>query len=160
MRRSADARVLLHDLGHQLVGMQAAFHHRIDFACANQSDRFLRGGAGVRRVDQLHSANVEFQAGGEGVDAILGPDQNWLNYLGGRRLDGAAQRSLIARMDDHCPHRCKRVTGKDQRIVFFVPGRFVHVDESARLSSDGWFGEYWHSERLRSQCDRLANKKW
>ena len=124
--RGADAGVLVDDFGHQLVGVETAFHQRVGLAIANELDGLRRRSMTVWRRYELQARDVQIERGGEIADARLGSDQNRLDDLGFCRLDGAAQRGFVAGMRDRGADRRQRVAGVDQRLILLVLARFGH----------------------------------
>jgi hypothetical protein len=75
LMRGADAGLLVDHFGHQLVGVEATLHQRVDFPVADNLDCLRRRGVAVRRVDKLQAGKVEPTGSRERPDARLGPDQ-------------------------------------------------------------------------------------
>ena len=100
MRRRCAARVARDDRGHQLVGVQAALHQRLDLAGARHLDRLLGGGMAVLDGDDAVGRDVDALGRRRGADLRLGPDQHRHDEPAPRRLDRAEQRVAVAGMDD------------------------------------------------------------
>ena len=94
--RGAQAGLLGHDRAHQLVGVQAALHQQLGLAGADQLDGLGRGGVAVRHVDELELPDVEPELLRHAADLVGRPDQDRDHQPGSGRLDGAAQRALVA----------------------------------------------------------------
>jgi hypothetical protein len=71
--------------------VQTALHQRLGFADARQLDRLLGGGVVVRDIDELASAEVQFQLFGDRADLCRRADEVWLNDPGLGRVNGARQ---------------------------------------------------------------------
>jgi hypothetical protein len=76
----------LRDCPEELIGMEASFHQQLGFACANNLDRLLCCRLTVRNIDDVEALNVETVCFGHAADALLGSDQNRINYSGLCRL--------------------------------------------------------------------------
>ena len=95
--RGAQAGLLGHDRAHQLVRVQAALHQQLGLAGANQLDGLGRGGMAVRHVHELELPDVEPELLRPRSRILCGrPDQDRDHQPGRGRLDGAAQRALVA----------------------------------------------------------------
>jgi hypothetical protein len=98
----------------QLVGVQAALHHCVGFAGPHQRHRPLRGMVTVlRRLDPV-GRNVDVFGVCDGLDFLSRPDQNRVDQLLLRRLNGCGQRIVAARVNNGGGQQWKTFAGADQ----------------------------------------------
>ena len=96
--RRAQAGLARGHLAHELVGVQAALHQQLALGFVDQLDRLCRGRLAVRGVDDLEAIDVDPVLAGHGGNLRGRTDQDRNDDAGFRRLDGAAQRGLVAGM--------------------------------------------------------------
>src|SRR5215510_399573 len=105
--------------------VQAALHQQLAFGLVDQLDRFCRRGVAVGHVDDLETVDVETMLTSDGRNLGSGPHEDRFDDPGFRRLDGAAQRRLFARMNDDGRRRRDLLGSSDQPLVF-RSGRIAH----------------------------------
>jgi hypothetical protein len=99
---------------HQFVGMQAAFHQRLDLAATGQFDCARRGVA-VRHVLDAPAGQVQPGVGGHCFQLCARGDQYRLDQLGLRRFDGGFQRFGAARVHHGHADGAERADLRDPR---------------------------------------------
>ena len=90
--RGPQARRRRDDRRHQLVGVEAPFHQRLDLAQARHLDRHLGGGVAVLGRDDLDARQVGLLRLRESSDLRLGPDQHRHDEPAPRGLERPEQR--------------------------------------------------------------------
>ena len=110
-------------LAHEFVGMQAALHQKLALGFADEFDPLYCGGFAVGHVDDLKTVDPEAVFVRNRGNLGGRPHQNRNDDAGFRRLDGPAQRSLVAGMHDDrarggnlfCPGQQPLVLGRRWR---------------------------------------------
>ena len=130
----AQAGVLPDHLGHQLVGVQAAFHQGFGLAGTDDLDRPRGGGVAVRHIDQAIWPDVQPELPGHVPYFGLRSDQDRPDQVGLSRLDRSRQRGLVARVRDRRGHRLKLGAGLDQlRIDTILARRLLRWRDLGRI---------------------------
>ena len=80
--------------------MQAAFHHRFDFTCAGQRNRFLGSGMAMLCRDQRVGREIHIVREGDRLNFVYWADQDRHDQVGLGSLDGAEQSVAIHRVND------------------------------------------------------------
>ncbi len=75
----------------QLIGMQAAFHQRYDFAAARKLDRLLGRGMAVRGILHPDALQADLVCVGDGPDAVGWAHQQRIDQAGGLGQQRALQ---------------------------------------------------------------------
>ena len=121
---------LVDDRAHEFVGMEAAFHQRLDLVVARQRDGLRRGGVAVLGRHKFVGGEVEFGRRRSRADFCLGSDQHRDDelFLGG--FDGAEQRDRIHRMDDSSADRRQPARFLDEVLVVST----LHLETPVRTS--------------------------
>ena len=112
--RGAQACCRRHHRSHQLVGVQAAFHQRLDLAGARHRDCALSGRMAVFGIDDAVSRDIDLLRFCCRADLRLGPDQHRHDQLAPRGLEGAEQRVAIARVNDRARDRFNTLAALEQ----------------------------------------------
>jgi hypothetical protein len=118
--RSAQTRLAPHHRAHQLVGVQAALHQRQGLALAHQFHGLFRRGLAVRRVDDRVRRDIDLVLARQRLDPRARTDQDRCNEAQRRRLDRAAERTLVTRVRDGGRRGLERLADFEQPLVFFV----------------------------------------
>ena len=88
------------DGGHQLVGVQAALHQRVDLALDGELDGACRRGMAVRHVLDRDAVDLQLRLQRDGLDARARADQHRLDHAGGTRVERGGQADGVARVHD------------------------------------------------------------
>jgi hypothetical protein len=105
------------DFVHQLVGVEAALHQELALGLPDQLHALRRSRLAVRYIDNLVAVDREAVLAGYVRDLARRPHQNRNDDAGLRRLDRAAQRGLVAGIDDD-RRRCGSLLGPgDEPLV-------------------------------------------
>ena len=99
MRRSVRSPHLLHYLGQQFVGMQAALHQGLRLAGKHHGDRQFGGMMAVFGRHQPVWCQIQILLRGDGPNLVLRADQNGRDQVVFSRLDRATQRVGATRVD-------------------------------------------------------------
>jgi hypothetical protein len=120
--RGTQARCAGGHRAHQLVRMQAALHEEFALPLVDQPDSLGRGGLAMRGIYQLIARDIDPMLPGDCSDLLGRSHQNGRDDTEFRRLARAAQRSLVARMDNHRAGRRHLFRERDELVVL-VGGR-------------------------------------
>ena len=104
--RRSQSGFLGNDLVHELVGVEAALHQRVDLAAARHGHGELGSLVAVARGHEPIGGEVDGFRRGDGADLRFGADEHRNDEAGARRLDRAQQRAPVDRMDDGRAERC------------------------------------------------------
>src|SRR5262245_47404380 len=116
--RRAQAGLARSHLAHELVRVQAALHQQLALGRVDQLDRLCRCRFAVGHVDDLEAIDVETMLASDGCNLRDRSDEDWFDNAGFRRFDGAAQRGLLARMNDDGRRSRDLLRPGDQPLVF------------------------------------------
>jgi hypothetical protein len=108
---------LFDDCAHEFVGVQAAFHQRLDLAVARQRDGFHGGRFAVLGRHQLVRGEVDFGRARRRAYFMLGPDENRDDELLLGGFDGADKRHGVYGVDDRGADRVQTARLFDQILV-------------------------------------------
>ena len=112
---------------HELVGVQAALHQRLDPARRDEPDRLSRRIVAMRRRDELERADIEPGVSRRVSNALWRADQDRIDEPELVCLDRAAKRDIVAGVrDGHFDSR--RLLGRgDQSLVLVAASRPVSL---------------------------------
>ena len=94
----AQSGLALHHGRQQLVGVQRPLHQHLGAATAHQRDGLLGCVVAVLGIDDFVRGDVELRSLGGAQDLATRPDQDRRDDPQPRRIDGAGERELAARM--------------------------------------------------------------
>jgi hypothetical protein len=100
MRRAVCSFYFVDDRAHELVGVEAAFHQRLDLAIARQCDRLGRCPVPMLRRHELIAGKVELGLFRFGSDFCIRPDQYGDDEFFLAGFDRAKQRNRVDRVHD------------------------------------------------------------
>jgi hypothetical protein len=101
------------DLGHQFVGVQAAFHQRFGVTAAYQRHRHRRRFVAVLAVHDAVVLEVQAIFLGDGADALLGTDQDRVDEPGFGGQQRALERFAVAGVNHRHVDRCQALGALD-----------------------------------------------
>jgi len=103
---------------HELIGVEAALHQQLALACVDQFDSLVGCGFAMLRVHKFAAANIQTALLCHARNPLDGSNQNRIDdaELGGFKT--AAQRRLVAWMNQDRLGRWHLFGRRDQPVVF------------------------------------------
>ena len=135
-----------HDLVHQLVGMQAAFHQSAALGAPAQGDRLRGRHLGCFRFDDAKPGNVPPLALRDRLDARRWPNQHRRDQPLARGIQCAHQGNLVDRISHRHGQRRQPLALRDQLLEHVMSGWHEFLPGTACWLLEGWYGR---SRRLR-----------
>ena len=100
--------------------MQAALHQQLGGALAHEFDGQLGGRLTMRRIDDLVPGDVERELFGDGLDLGFGTDKDRHDQSRACRIEGPAERTLVAWVSHRRGKRLKSSGRRQKPIVLIV----------------------------------------
>jgi hypothetical protein len=130
-----------HDGAHQLVGVQASLHQRLDLAFDRQLHAARGGGVAVRDVLDPQRAERQARLLRDRLDARAGTDQHGLDQSSRVSVEGGGQAHFVARVDDRHLDAAERTHVLEQPDEIVPLGnRDAHLRQRAARALDPFAG--------------------
>jgi hypothetical protein len=97
--------------------VQTALHQDFAHARLNELDGLFGRSIAMRRIDDFDTVEIQFVVAGDRRDLCGRSHQNWHNKISFGSLHCAAQRSLVAGMNDENLGRLNSLSSGDQALV-------------------------------------------